>query len=78
MRILQSSSLNKPGAEYMVTGLSPIIRFFMKSKKAKYDVMSLNTHSTDDLTLLMDELNASPSAVRWPALKGTCRYTLKG
>ena len=38
-------------------GLSPIFKFFLKSKKAKYDVMSPKTHSTAVLTVLIEALN---------------------
>lgn len=34
------------------TGLNPIFKFVLKSRKAKYVTMLLNTHSTASLTLL--------------------------
>lgn len=66
-------------AKYMVpTGPRTIFRFFLNSRKAKYERLSSKTHSTAEWTLLIEELNTSWSAMKWACLRGTWRWTLRG
>ena len=59
------------------TGLKPIFKFFLKSRNAKYFIISLNNHSTLIHTLLTVKLNSSYNGLRLP-VKGACKWTHKG
>ena len=53
--------------------LSYIFWFFLKSIKAKYLMISLNTHSTDTRTVSIDMLKSFCSCERWLPSKGLKR-----
>ena len=52
-------------------GLSPIFKFFLKSRKAKYDVMSPKTHCSAALSVVIEALNDCASLLNHAPWYGT-------
>ena len=59
------------------TGLKPIFKLFLKSRNAKYFIISLNNQFTLIRTLLISELNSSCNGLRLPR-KGACKWIRTG
>ena len=53
------------------------VKFFLKSRNAKYFIISLNNHTTPIHTSLIGKLNSSCNGLRLP-IKRACKWTCKG
>ena len=75
--VLHKKALALVSTTQSPTGLKPIFKFFLKSRNAKYFIISLNNHSTLIHNLLIVKLNFSCHRLRLP-LKEACKWTHKG
>ena len=57
--------------------LKPVFKFFLKTRNAKYFIISLKNHYTLIRTLLISEWNSSCNGLRLPR-KEACEKTHKG